>query len=182
MADKIELSKSGRATCRTCRKPIEKGVLRFGEEFTNQFSSDGGEAYRFHHMACAAGKMGAKVLAAMEAFPDPIPDREALEKAAKEGAAKGKPAYPHVEKAPSGRAKCLECEETLEKGKLRVAIEREVDTGSFMTKGSGYLHAACTEAYLGKTEGSPSLEEFIQLLRKNSRLPAEELDAALSEM
>ena len=41
MAHIIEEAKSGRAGCRTCRKPIAKGELRFGEEVENQFADAG---------------------------------------------------------------------------------------------------------------------------------------------
>ncbi len=41
MADVIEASPSGRATCRTCKKKIDKGVVRFGEETPNAFDPEG---------------------------------------------------------------------------------------------------------------------------------------------
>ena len=56
----IEEAKSGRAGCRTCRKPIAKGELRFGEEVENQFADAGETTHRWHHMACAAGSKTAK--------------------------------------------------------------------------------------------------------------------------
>ena len=36
----------------------------------------------------------------------------------------------------------MQCEESIEKGTFRVAVEREVDTGTFVTRGAGYLHPA----------------------------------------
>ena len=41
MAHKIEMAKSGRATCRTCREKIDKDTLRFGEETANAFDPGG---------------------------------------------------------------------------------------------------------------------------------------------
>ena len=46
MAHTIEVAKSGRSQCRGCKKKIEKGVLRFGEEVPNMFSEDGGTTFR----------------------------------------------------------------------------------------------------------------------------------------
>ena len=59
MANVIEEAKSSRATCRTCRQKIEKGALRFGEETLNQFDTEGGTSYFWHHLPCAAQKRGA---------------------------------------------------------------------------------------------------------------------------
>ncbi len=151
MANVIEESKSNRATCRTCREKIDKGVLRFGEETVNTFSSDGGTSYFWHHLACAAGKVPAKVKEALASYTGTVPEREKLDAilAAPPKAAKGaaKAAFPYVERAATGRSKCMSCDEAIEKGTLRVAVEREVDTGSFSTTGPGYLHPACSLEY-----------------------------------
>jgi hypothetical protein len=168
MPDTIEESKSARAMCRTCRQKIDKAVLRFGEETVNQFDPDGGPAYVWHHLKCAAGRFPAKVTTALAAFQGTVPNREEIDAAiagAKPAkAAKGK--FPYAERAATGRSKCIECDEPIEKGKLRVAVEREVDTGSFTTTGAGYLHPACAnantgdEALLEKVKAnSPALNE-----------------------
>jgi len=151
MADTIEESKSARATCRTCRQKIDKGVLRFGEETVNQFDPDGGPAYFWHHLKCAAGRFPAKVKTALDSFGGPVPNREEIDAAmANAKPAKGaKPKFPYAERAATGRSKCIECDSAIEKGKLRVAVEREVDTGSFTTTGAGYLHPACAKANTG---------------------------------
>ena len=39
MANVIEEAKSGRASCRTCKKTIAKGELRLGVETANQFGN-----------------------------------------------------------------------------------------------------------------------------------------------
>ena len=39
--------------------------------------------------------------------------------------------------------------ELAKKGWLRIAVEREVDTGSFTTTGPGYLHPACAAEHTG---------------------------------
>lgn len=148
----IEMSKSGRAKCRTCREAIPKDVLRFGEEVLDQFGS-GGTTHVWHHMDCAAKKKPAELKQAMDAFEGDIPNKADLEKTIGEAVKTVKPStFPYAERAPSGRSKCLQCEAAIEKGDLRVAIEREVDTGAFMAKSAGYLHVACASEHTGDDE------------------------------
>ena len=54
MANVIEEAKSGRASCRTCRKAIAKGELRLGVETQTQFSD--APSLQWHHLLCAAVK------------------------------------------------------------------------------------------------------------------------------
>lgn len=147
----IEPAKSGRASCRTCRSPIAKGELRFGEEVPNAFA-EGETTHQWHHLACAAKKKASQLREAMASYEGEIPNKAEIEGLLAAGPAKGeKPAsYPYAERASTGRAKCQECDEAIAKGELRVAIEREVDTGSFMRKGAGYLHPACAVAHTGE--------------------------------
>ena len=152
MAHTIEVAKSGRAACRTCKSPIAKGELRLGVEVANSFSADGGMSYLWHHLPCAAEKKPAELKAALAAFAGEVPNRAELE--AKLATAKpGKPSQvPYAELAPTGRSKCLGCEQPIEKGVLRVAVEREVDTGSFQAKSTGYLHPRCAPALVADPE------------------------------
>lgn len=152
MANVIEESKSSRATCRTCRQKIDKGVLRFGEETPNQFN-EGEVSYFWHHLTCAAAKKPLLVKEALASFTGNVPDRAALEAqlaSAKPKAAPGERPYPYAERAATGRSKCMQCDEAIEKGALRVVVERDVDTGTFVRKGPGYLHAACAKDYTGE--------------------------------
>lgn len=57
--------------------------------------------------------------------------------------------FPYAERASTGRAKCIQCSEAIEKGALRVAIEREIEVMGNPRKGAGYYHAACAKAGLG---------------------------------
>jgi Poly(ADP-ribose) polymerase and DNA-Ligase Zn-finger region len=179
MADIIEASKSNRATCRTCRLKIDKGVLRFGEETVNAFSSEGELTHQWHHLECAAGRMAAKVKVALAAFTGPVPDREKLEailatppKASGKGGAKA--TFPYAERASTGRSKCMACDEAIEKGAMRIALEREVDTGSFTTKGPGYLHPACAREHTGN-------DKLLEEISANIALPPEDLAALTAE-
>lgn len=167
MDNVIEVAKSGRATCRTCRKKIDKGALRFGEAAENAFDPDGGMSLRWHHLECAAKQLPAKVKPALEAYGGDVPNRaevESLLAAGKKGG--GQKAFPYAERAPTGRSRCIECDQAIEKGTWRVAIEREIDTGSFVRTGAGYLHPACVEAQAGdvwdEVEANSGLDEAEQ--------------------
>ena len=146
----IELSKSSRASCRKCKKKIEKDTLRFGVESDMQYGDD--PSYRWYHLECGASVEPAQLEKLLSTYEGEIPDREKIDKAIAAGKKGKKPSFPYAEVAPSGRSKCMQCEETIEKGQLRVAVEREVDTGSFVTKGAGYLHVACAIEHTGDDE------------------------------
>jgi hypothetical protein len=149
MANVIEEAKSNRATCRTCRQKIDKGTLRFGEEAPNTFAPEAGASYLWHHLLCAAQKKPALVRPVLAAYAGDVPNRAELDQTLSGStvSAREQGAYPYAEHAPTSRSKCLSCEEPIEKGELRVAIEREVDRGGQMTKGAGYLHVRCAVAF-----------------------------------
>ena len=169
--DVIEAAKSGRAGCRGCKEKIGKGELRFGE-VDYAFDPDG--SYKWYHLPCAARKLPTKLEEALGEFADEVPDRDALLAAIKEG--KKGTAIPRCEPAPSGRAGCLTCSEKIKKGELRVVIEREVDTGSFVAKRPGYLHIGCAKG----SEHLADVDDLPATLAANSDLDAEQL-AALTQ-
>jgi hypothetical protein len=172
--DVIQPAKSGRAACRSCKEKIAKGELRFGEV---DYSFDPDGTFKWFHLACAARKLPAKLGEALAEYPDELPDKEALLAAMAEGQ-KGT-AFPRGELAPSGRAACLGCQNKIAKGELRVAVEREVDTGSFVARRPGYLHPSCAVG----SEHVAQYEDLLAAVRENSDLvPAklDELAAALS--
>jgi poly(ADP-ribose) polymerase-like protein len=181
MANVIEEAKSGRASCRTCKKTIAKGELRLGVEVQTQFSDT--PSMQWHHVLCAAAKLPAELKEALAAYAGEVPNRAEIDQAMDDAIRKGgaKPGgFPYVDRAPTGRAKCMQCDEAIEKGSFRVAVEREVDTGAFTTRGAGYLHPRCVAANLENVGGS--VDDLIEGLRKNSRLPPEELDAVIAEI
>ena len=169
----IEEAKTGRAGCRSCREKIGKGELRFGV-VDYSFSSDG--SFKWHHLQCAAKKIPAALAEAIEAHAGvELPDKEALLQACAEGR-KGT-GIPRVEPAPSGRAKCLICEEKIAKAELRVVVEREVE-GVGQPR-PGYLHVACAVG----SEHLAEVEDLPATIRANSDLPEEtlaELDKTLA--
>ena len=183
MAHMIEVAKSGRAACRTCKKNIAKDELRFGEEFANQFSTSGEPSYRWHHLECAAQKLAVELKSALDSYAGDVPNRAELDKLMAAGLAKNaaKPAgFPFADKAPTGRARCMQCGESIEKGSFRVAIEREVDTGTMVTRGAGYMHPKCVQAQLEDAGGD--LEEMVSNLRANSKLPDAEMEQVIGEV
>lgn len=181
MPHMIEPAKSGRAACRTCRKPIGKGELRFGEEADNQFGEPGDTSYRWHHLKCAATKHADILRPTLDEYAGDVPDKAEIEKLMSEADAKRPPPFPYADKAPTGRARCQACGEALEKGALRVAVEREIERGMSVTKGAGYLHPACAAAYVEQQGGNHAA--LTEGLRKNTReLSAEELEKLFAEV
>ena len=182
MAHTIEVAKSGRAGCRTCRNPIAKGELRFGEETANQFGEPGDTSYRWHHLKCAAQKLPDELKSALAEYTGEVPDRdrEELEKLMAEAEAQKPPPFPYADRAPTGRARCQACGEAVAKGEVRVVIERDIDRGMGVTKGAGYLHPKCAAAYVEEHGGTH--EKLTTELRANTRLPDSDLAALLAEV
>lgn len=167
MAHIVEAAKSGRARCRSCGEGILKGEVRFGEEVPNAFSESGGTTFHWHHVRCAAKKKPSQLLEALPSFAGAIPDREEIERTAAENAAKQKPTtFPYAEHAPSARSHCGECHKTIEKGALRVAVQREPDGPALgiMPPTPRYYHTLCARSVL---PGDP--EKIAADIRRNSR-------------
>lgn len=181
MAHTIEVAKSGRATCRSCRNAIAKGELRFGEETPNQFGEPGDVSYRWHHVKCAASKLPDELRGALAEYTGEVPDREEIDKLLAEAEANKPPPFPHADRAPTGRASCQGCGEKIPKGALRVAVERDIERGMTVTKGAGYLHPACAAAYV--EEHGSNHAELTEGLRANTRsLTEADLDALFAEV
>ena len=170
MAHTIEVAKSGRASCKTCKQNIAKDDLRFGEEFVNQFSDSGGTSYRWHHLPCAAKKLPMALKGVLEAYEGEVPNRAELDALIEVSKAKAKPAsFPYADRAATARSKCIVCHEPIAKSELRVAIEREIDTGMMQTKGAGYMHPACVSAWLdGDSAGEMTAESLLRGIEANS--------------
>ncbi len=166
-ATTIEIAKSGRAACRACKHPIAKGELRFGLEGTGGFADPSSPTFLWHHLLCAAGKHPDELREALAAYEGEIPGRDEIDARLVDADAKKPPPLPHADRAPTGRARCLECGEPIPKGELRVVIEREIDRGMSTTKGAGYLHPGCAAAHV-EAKGSTH-EELTTALHANTR-------------
>jgi ankyrin repeat protein len=138
--DKIEVSPSNRATCKGCKKKIDKGILRFA--FETEF-----ESYNYFHLECAAKKKDKRFKKAIDNYKGEIPDKDKLLTLASSAKSGGSPSvYPYAEHAKTSRSKCIKCGKAIEKDGLRIAIEREYESsaGGMMT-GTGYLHVECAK-------------------------------------
>ena len=181
MASHIEEAKSGRAACRTCKKPIAKGELRLGVEAANAFGDQ--PSMQWHHLMCAAQKLPVELEEGIKAYPNEIPQRAELEAAMADAIKKGhaKPAgMPYADRAPTGRAKCMQCSQAIEKDSLRVAVERELEVGMGMQTGAGYLHPACVAAWAEAKEKDK--EELVLGITNNSRIAADDLAKVVAEI
>jgi hypothetical protein len=74
------------------------------------------------------------------------------------------PGYPYAERAKSGRAACVKCNQPIPKETVRVAIPRSVETPQGAMVRPGYLHLLCAVGYEGITRdatlaNSPELDE-----------------------
>jgi hypothetical protein len=149
MGDVLEKALSGRARCRGCKKKLEKDVLRFGEAVPNTFGD--GESTHWFCLYCGAEKRAEKFQPLLLASELELPDRDGLNEAARLGIEHPKLAeIAHAERSPTGRARCRQCREMIEKDALRLALERSDDG---MVSSSGFVHVSCAAAFFGTTNG-----------------------------
>lgn len=151
----IEAAPSGRAKCRGCDGPIAKGELRFGERQPNAFGE--GEMTLWFHLRCAAYKRPEPFLEALrhEAIDSGVPRTDVdasdvLESAAEYGIAHRRlPRVNGADRAPTGRARCRSCKELIAKDTWRIAL---VFFEEYRFQPSGFIHAACAQAYFETTD------------------------------
>jgi hypothetical protein len=175
MPHRVEPSPTGRARCRGCKQAVEKGGLRFAEEFANPYSDEGGLSFRYWHLACAAGKIANELEPALAAYEGDVPDRAAIEALIAEHR---KPTMPYAERAPNGRARCRACDESIAKGELRVAFERMFEGPMGLQKGATYAHAHCLARYLEREKEhgreAPRPADLLRELEAHSTLSPED--------
>lgn len=185
----IEGARSSRSRCKTCRRKIDKGVLRIGILIEGPY----GTGYLWHHLNCAAKRRLGDVEAAYEAEawkeakepPARLPDIEKLrgmQQQAEEKKAQRKE-IPYAELDPSGRARCKSCGEPMEKGSLRVTLGREVAFGNQIRTTPINVHTRCVARTLEEDDCNTEVEGFEQNLRAHSSgLEAQQIDQALAEI
>ena len=182
----IEGARSSRAKCKTCRKTIDKGVLRLGVLIEGPF----GIGYLWHHLSCAAKRRldDVEEAYATEAWkaakepPESVPSIEELRKVNEEAEEKrqSRPKLPFAEVDPSGRAKCKQCGELMEKGSLRVVLGREVEFGSQYRTMPIQVHPACVAAEVEREDCATEAAGFAEAIRANSQgLTSEQIDTVL---
>ena len=110
------------------------------------------------HPACAAFRRPEPLLQALGAAPGKVPEREALERAARSSLAHRRiPRVDGAERSPSGQARCRSCHETIERGSWRVRLV--FYEGGRFTPG-GYLHLGCRDAYFETHEVMEQILHF----------------------
>jgi hypothetical protein len=158
VADRIELSPSGRSRCRACQQTIEKGALRLGAAVPNPFGE--GDATHYYHLECGAWRQPDAYLAAVgaagEGAESAVLDgleasrREALSQTAELSQRHHRlRRFVKVERAKTARAHCRHCRETIDKGELRLCLEI-IEDGR--VGAAGFLHLPCARPYAGPVE------------------------------
>lgn len=153
----IESAASGRAKCRGCGRAIAKGELRLGERIPNPFA-DAGLATLWFHLRCGAYKRPEILLEALEATSETVRERETLKTLAECGVEHRRlPRVDGAGKAPTGRARCRSCRETIDRHTWRIGLVY-YDEGQFAP--SGFIHVACAPAYLGTADVIERIRHF----------------------
>jgi len=161
----FEHAASGRAKCRGCAQPIERGALRFGERVPNPYAE--GETTFWYHPLCAAYRRPEALLEALPVAPPELTDTDALERAAKATAAHRRlPRLNGAERAPTGQARCRHCREAIAKASWRIRLVNYED-GRFAP--SGFLHLGCQRAYFEGADIVPALLHFSHELSDGDR-------------
>jgi hypothetical protein len=152
--------------------PIARGELRFGERLHNLFGE--GEMTLWFHLACGAYKRPESFLQALAETTVTLPEREALERAARNNASQRRlPRIDGAERASSGQARCRHCREPISKGQWRIRLVF-FEEGFF--NASGFVHFDCREAYFGTAD---VLEPLLHFSRALSEQDIAELKACL---
>jgi hypothetical protein len=155
VADRIEVSPSGRSKCRACQQAIDKGALRLGASVPNPFGE--GEATHFYHLDCGAWRQPDAFLAALGASAEgsePVAleaaERQALvQKAELSREHHRLRRFVKAERAKTARAHCRHCKEAIDKGELRLCLEIIEDGRA---GGAGFVHLGCARPYAGPVE------------------------------
>jgi hypothetical protein len=156
MTHVMELASSARSKCRGCGQRIDKGVLRFGERLPNPFAE--GDMTHWFHPRCAAYKRP-EALAEIIDDSDQPDDELASQKAAIESSMEFRrlSRIDGVERAPSGRARCRSCRETIAKDEWRIPL---VFYEEGMFNPSGSIHIKCSKDYFDTTDIVDRLTHF----------------------
>lgn len=163
MANTIEPAASGRAKCRGCGEKITKEELRLGARLANPFDEDS-ELTLWFHLSCGAFKRPEAYLEAAAAYEADIERRDWLESQAKLGIEfRRLPRLSGVSRAPTGRAKCRSCKESVAKDTLRIAIVYyDEEQGRF--EPAGFLHPRCSKDYFETVDVMERVRHFAPTL------------------
>jgi hypothetical protein len=111
------------------------------------------------HPRCAAYKRPEALLQGLGETSAHIPDRDALERAARSSLAHRRiQRIDGAERSPSGHAKCRSCGQTIVRGGWRIRLVFFEEGGRFSP--GGYLHLACRKDYFEANEVLDQLLHF----------------------
>ena len=185
----IEGARSSRSKCKTCRRKINKDVLRLGILIEGPY----GTGYMWHHLNCAGRRRFQDVEEAFknEAWneakipPDKVPALEELAKLQEEAdeRKRTRKEIPYAEPAPSGRARCKHCNELIEKDSIRVVLGRAIEFGNQARTAPVNIHPRCVVSELNHEESNIEADGLAEALRENSKdLASERIEATLTEI
>ena len=144
----IEAASSGRSKCRGCGKKIEKDELRLGERQPNPFGE--GDMTLWFHPLCAAFKRPEVFLEVIDETDNKPENTKALKAFAEHAQDHRRRARINgVQKAPTGRARCRNCKELIEKDMWRIPLAFFED-GRFQP--AGFVHVTCSQEYFETTD------------------------------
>lgn len=164
----FEPAASGRSKCRGCGLALPKGELRFGERLPNPFGE--GEMTLWFHPLCAAYKRPETMLEALAQATGDVPEREALERAARGSAAQKRLSRIDGAERAKGQATCRQCREPIAKGAWRIRLVF-YEEGQFAP--SGFIHLDCRRPYF-ETDGD-ILEQLLHFSHSLAEPDREEL-------
>jgi len=185
----IEGARSSRSKCKLCRKKIEKEILRLGILIEGPY----GTGYLWHHLNCAAKHRlddveeayNQEAWKAANEVPAELPEIEELQKLNEEAQQKRRQqlTIPYIQIDPSGRAKCKNCGDLLEKGKLRIVLGREIEFGTQYRTMPIHVHPKCVLDELDAPNCNTSPEGFAVALQANSTsITNDQVRLALAEI
>ena len=157
----IEPASSGRAKCRGCGIAISKGELRFGERLPNPFADDS-EMTLWFHLLCASLKRPESLREVIDTGIPPLAEIDILKANIEFGLRHHlSQRINGVERAPSGRARCRDCQETITKDTWRIPLVL-FEEGMF--NASGNIHLGCSATFFESTEIMDRLCHFSKQL------------------
>jgi hypothetical protein len=120
------------------------------------------------HPACAAYRRPQPLLEALGETTENVPDREALERAARSSLAHRRiERIDGAELSPSGQARCRSCREPIVRGSWRIRLVFFEEGGRFSP--GGYVHLACRKAYFEDSEILDQILHFSPNLSDDER-------------
>jgi hypothetical protein len=161
--DILETAKSGRANCRGCGRNIARGELRFGEALPNAYAE--GESLFWFHLLCAACMRPEKFGPMLDVCDQLIPEQEWLLQAVRVGIEHPRlPRLLRAERATSGKARCRQCREVVNKDSWRLVLQM-FEEGRMQPIGT--IHVECAEAYFDTVDIIDRIGRLTQGLSSN---------------